>query len=208
MRPSLCQEAMRLGRVLAGLMPKEAEVHSLVALMEIQASRLRARTGPGGEPILLQDQNRARWDWLLIQRGLAALDTALECVNNHGGTLGPYGLQALIAACHARARKAEDTDWAQIAQLYARLTELIPSPVIELNRAVAVSMASGPQSALELVEPLATALSHYHLFHGVRGDLLSKLDRRAEAAAAFQHAAALTRNAREREVYLGRAGHQ
>ncbi|HZQ71180.1 MAG TPA: RNA polymerase sigma factor [Terriglobales bacterium] len=203
MRPALCEEAMRLGRILAELMPQEAEVHGLVALMELQASRLRARTGPGGEPVLLLDQNRAQWDQLLIRRGLAALERAEQL----SGVPGPYGIQAKIAACHARARTAEDTEWARIAGLYHVLTQVMPSPVVELNHAVAVSMAFGPQAGLELVDGLAAdpSLAKYHLVPSVRGDLLSKLGRHAEARAEFEKAAALTQNAREREILLGRA---
>jgi RNA polymerase sigma factor (sigma-70 family) len=203
MRPALCEEAMRLGRVLAGLAPDEPEVHGLVALMEIQASRARARTGPSGEPVLLLEQNRARWDHLLIRRGLAGLERA----ESLGGALGPYALQAAIAACHARARTADETDWARIAALYDALAQLTPSPVIELNRAVALSMAFGPEAGLEIVDGLMAepSLRSYHLLPAVRGDLLERLGRRAEASAAFKQAAALTRNAREREVLLGRA---
>jgi len=201
-RPVLCEDALRLGRILAELDPAESEVHGLVALMEIQASRLHARTGPGGEPILLLDQNRARWDQLLIHRGLAALERAQSL----GGTAGPYALQAAIAACHARAREAADTDWAQIASLYAALYQLIPSPVIELNRAVAVGMAEGPVAGLELVDRLMDepSLKNYHHLPAVRGDLLVKLGRLEEAALEFERAAALTRNARERELLLER----
>jgi predicted RNA polymerase sigma factor len=201
-RPVLCEDALRLGRILAELDPAESEVHGLVALMEIQASRLHARTGPGGEPILLLDQNRARWDQLLIHRGL----TALERAQSLGGNLGPYALQAAIAACHARAREAADTDWAQIASLYAALYQLIPSPVIELNRAVAVGMAEGPAAGLEVVDGLANepSLKNYHHLPAVRGDLLVKLGRLEEAGPEFERAAALTRNARERELLLDR----
>ena len=203
MRPELCADALRLGRVLAQLMPAEPEVHGLVALMEIQASRVRARAAPSGAPILLLDQDRASWDRLLINRGLAALARAGEL----GGARGPYALQAAIAACHARAFRPEDTDWARIAGLYAILAEVTPSPVIELNRAVAVSMASGPQAGLDLVDALAAepALRDYHLLPSVRGDLLMKLGRAAEARAEFERAAALTRNTRERELSAGRA---
>ena len=203
MRPALCEEALRLGRVLAGLMPDEPEVHGLVALMEIQASRARARLGPSGEAILLLDQNRARWDRLLIGRGLAALDRA----ETLGGALGPYALQAAIAACHARARTAAETDWARIAALYDALAQLSPSPVVELNRAVAVAMAFGPAAGLELVDALTTepALKGYHLLWSVRGDLLEKLGRLDEARDEFVRAAALTRNARERAVLERRA---
>jgi RNA polymerase sigma-70 factor (ECF subfamily) len=204
MRPRLCEDALRLGRILAGLMPDEPEVHGLVALMEIQASRARARVGPGGEPILLLEQNRARWDQLLIRRGLAALARAEELTE---GARGPYTLQAAIAACHARARTAEETDWARIAALYGELAELLRSPVVELNRAVAVSMADGPAAGLALVDRLLAepALTSYHLLPSVRGDLLDKLGRHAEARAEFERAASLTRNARERELLLGRA---
>ncbi len=204
MRPRLCEDALRLGRILAGLMPDEPEVHGLVALMEIQASRARARVGPGGEPILLLDQNRARWDQLLIRRGLAALARAEELTE---GARGPYTLQAAIAACHARARTAEETDWARIAALYGELAELLRSPVVELNRAVAVSMADGPAAGLALVDRLLAepSLTSYHLLPSVRGDLLDKLGRHAEARAEFERAASLTRNARERELLLGRA---
>jgi len=201
-RPVLCEDALRLGRILAELDPAESEVHGLVALMEIQASRLHARTGPGGEPILLLDQNRALWDQLLIHRGLAALERAQSL----GGTVGPYALQAAIAACHARAREAADTDWAQIASLYAALYQLIPSPVIELNRAVAVGMAEGPAAGLELVDSLMDepSLKNYHHLPAVRGDLLVKLGRVEEAGLEFERAAALTRNAREQELLLER----
>jgi predicted RNA polymerase sigma factor len=193
---------LRLGRILAELDPAESEVHGLVALMEIQASRLPARTGAGGEPILLLDQNRARWDQLLIHRGLAALERAQSL----GGTVGPYALQAAIAVCHARAREASDTDWAQIASLYAALYRLIPSPVIELNRAVAVGMAEGPAAGLEVVDRLIDepSLKNYHHLPAVRGDLLVKLGRLEEAGPEFERAAALTRNARERELLLER----
>jgi predicted RNA polymerase sigma factor len=203
MRPQLCEEALRLGRILAELAPQESEVHGLVALMEIQASRLRARVGPAGEPILLLDQDRSRWDQLLIRRGLAALERA-EALD---GAQGPYALQAAIAACHARARVAEETDWARIAGLYERLARLTPSPVIELNRAVAVGMAYGAAAGLELADKLLPerALEGYHLLPAVRGDLLSKLGRLEEAAAEFARAASLTRNARERELLLQRA---
>jgi len=202
-RPQLCADALRLGRVLAGLAPREPEVHGLVALMEIQTSRLRARVGPGGEPILLLDQDRGRWDQLLIRRGLAALRRAEEL----GGALGPYALQAAIAACHARAGTAEQTDWARIAALYDALAELAPSPVVELNRAVAVAMAFGPAAGLELVEGLVAepALEGYHLLPSVRGDLLAKLGRSAEARAEFERAAALTRNQSQRQLLLERA---
>jgi RNA polymerase sigma-70 factor (ECF subfamily) len=203
MRPGLCEDALRLGRVLAGLAPREPEVHGLVALMEIQASRAAARTGPGGEPVLLLEQNRARWDRLLIQRGLAALARAEALAP----TPGPYALQAAIAACHARAARAADTDWARIVAHYDALACLQPSPIVALNRAVAVSMAEGPAAALPLVEALARepALAGYHLLPSVRGDLLAKLGRKAEARAELERAAALTRNARERALLLARA---
>jgi RNA polymerase sigma-70 factor, ECF subfamily len=202
-RPQLCEEALRLARVLAGLAPEEPEVHGLVALMEIQASRLRARVGPDGEPILLLDQNRARWDRLLIQRGLAALAHA-EAL---GRAPGAYVLQAAIAACHARARTAGETDWGRIADLYGALGRLTPSPVVELNRAVAVGMASGPAAGLAIIDTLtdAPALKAYHLLPGVRADLLQKLGRREEARAEFERAASLTRNERERRLLLDRA---
>jgi RNA polymerase sigma factor (sigma-70 family) len=202
-RPALCEEALRLGRILAELAPGEAEVHGLVALMEIQASRLRARTGPSGEPVLLLDQNRGRWDQLLIRRGLAALKRA-EAL---GGERGPYSLQAAIAACHARARTPEETDWARIAALYDALAQVAPSPVVELNRAVALSMAYGPAAGIELVDALTAepALKAYHLLPSVRGDLLFKLGRLDEARAEFERAASLTRNARERKLLLDRA---
>jgi RNA polymerase sigma factor (sigma-70 family) len=202
-RPALCEEALRLGRILAGLMPQEPEVHGLVALMEIQASRLRARVSPSGAPIVLLDQNRALWDQLLIRRGFAALERAEEL----GGALGPYALQASIAACHARARTPAETDWGRIAALYAALAQLAPSPVVELNRAVAVAMAFGPQAGLNLVEALASepSLESYHLLPTVRGNLLANLGRFDEARAEFDRAAALTRNARERELLLERA---
>ena len=203
MRPALCEDALRLGRILAGLAPGEPEVHGLVALMEIQASRARARVGPAGEAVLLLEQDRGRWDPLLIRRGLAALARAEEL----GGALGPYALQAAIAACHARARTAAETDWPRIAALYEALARVMPSPVVELNRAVAVAMASGPAAGLALVEALAgeTSLADYHYLPSVRGDLLAKLGRLAEARAEFERAAALTRNARERELLLARA---
>jgi len=202
-RPALCEDALRLGRILAELSPKEPEVHGLVALMEIQASRLRARTGPSGEPVLLLDQDRSRWDQLLIHRGLAALERA-EAL---GGAEGPYALQAAIAACHARARTPEDTDWARIAALYEKLARLTPSPVVELNRAVAVSMALGPAAGLELVDRLTSepSLTNYHLLPSVRGDLLVKLGRFDEARPEFERAASLTRNTPERELLLERA---
>jgi RNA polymerase sigma-70 factor, ECF subfamily len=203
MRPALCHDALRLGRVLAELMPAEPEVHGLAALMEIQASRIRARTGPAGEPVLLLDQDRARWDRLLINRGLAALARAERL----GGADGPYALQAAIAACHARAFRPEDTDWPRIAGLYATLAAQAPSPVVELNRAVAVSMAYGPQAGLDLVDALAAegSLREYHLLPSVRGDLLMKLRRPDEARAEFERAAALTRNEPERELSAERA---
>jgi RNA polymerase sigma factor (sigma-70 family) len=203
MRPALCEDALRLGRILAELVPQEPEAHGLVALMEIQASRSRARTGPSGEPILLLDQNRAMWDQLLIRRGLAALARA-EAL---GGALGPYALQAAIAACHARARTAEETDWVRIAALYEALAQRSPSPVVELNRAVAVAMAFGPAAGLELVDPLTAepALQKYHLLPSVRGDLLFRLGRLDEARADFERAASLTRNERERRLLLDRA---
>jgi len=203
MRPALCEDALRLGRILAELVPNEPEVHGLVALMEIQASRAAARTGPSGEPVLLLDQNRALWDQLLIRRGLAALERA-EAL---GGAGGPYALQAAIAACHARARTAADTDWSRIATLYEELVRLTPSPVVELNRAVAVAMASGPAAGLELVDALTAepSLRSYHLLPSVRGELLAKLGRFEEARAECERAASLTRNARERELLLARA---
>ena len=202
MRPALCEDALRLGRILAGLAPREAEVHGLVALLEIQASRSRARAGPSGEPILLFDQNRAHWDQLLIRRGLAALAHA-EALSN---APGPYVLQAEIAACHARARTPEETNWPRIVTLYAALGDITPSPVVELNRAVAVSMAFGPAAGLELVDALTEerSLENYHLLPSVRGDLLKKLNRVDEARAEFERAASLTRNARERELLLER----
>jgi predicted RNA polymerase sigma factor len=203
MRPGLCEEALRLGRILAGLAPNEPEVHGLVALMEIQASRSAARVGPLGEPILLLEQNRARWDQLLIGRGLAALQHAEEL----GGASGPYALQAAIAACHARAHAAEETDWKRIASLYEALARLTPSPIVELNRAVALAMAFGPGAGLELIDTLSSepSLKTYHLLPSVRGDFLFKLGRFAEAQAEFERAASLTRNARERELLLDRA---
>ena len=203
MRPALCEDALRLGRVLAELVPHEPEVHGLVSLMEIQASRAHARVGPGGKPILLFDQNRALWDQLLVRRGLAALDRA----QGLGATRGPYTLQAAIAACHARAVSPDETDWPRIVRLYTELASLMPSPVVELNRAVAVSMASGPQAGLDLLESLAEhpSLENYHLLPSVRGDFLTKLGRFAEARSEFERAAALTRNTRERELLLERA---
>jgi len=233
MRPALCEDALRLGRILAELAPREPEVHGLVALMEIQASRARARVGPSGEPILLFDQNRALWDQLLIRRGLAALDRAeklraekpgtetknRETVNREtpdnekpsaatpSGARGPYTLQAAIAACHARARTPEDTDWPRMVELYAELAQRVPSPIVELNRAVAIGMAFGPAAALNLVDALTAepSLRNYHLLPSVRGDLLCKLRRFDEARAEFEHAAALTRNTRERDLLLDRA---
>ena len=202
-RPELCEDALRLGRIVAGLVPNEPEVHGLVALMEIQASRLRARVGPSGEPVPLLDQDRARWDHVLIRRGLAALAHA-EAL---GGALGPYALQAAIAACHARANRPEETDWARIAALYDALSELTPSPVVELNRAVAVAMAFGPAAGLEIVDALTSepSLENYHLLPSVRGDLLAKLGRVDEARIEFERAASLTRNAAERKLMLARA---
>lgn len=204
-RPALCEDALRLGRILAELVPHESEVHGLVALMEIQASRLRARVGPSGELILLLDQNRGRWDQLLIRRGLAALERANATATDDG--LGPYALQAAIAACHARARTAAETDWERIAALYDALAQVAPSPIVELNRAVALAMAYGPAAGLEVVDSLTSepALKNYHLLPSVRGDLLAKLGRFDEARAEFKRAAALTRNARERELLLERA---
>ncbi|WP_043827217.1 MULTISPECIES: RNA polymerase sigma factor [unclassified Amycolatopsis] len=204
MRPALCEDALRLGRVLAGLMPAEPEVHGLVALMEIQASRSAARTGTNGEPVLLMDQDRSRWDRLLIQRGLTALARSERLAD---GTYGPYSAQAAIAACHAVAVAPEETDWARIAALYAGLAQLTPSPVVELNRAVAVSMAEGPEAGLALVDKLLTepALKNYHLLPSVRGDFLYKLGRRDEARAEFERAAKMTGNERERVLLLGRA---
>jgi RNA polymerase sigma-70 factor, ECF subfamily len=203
MRPALCEEALRLGRILAELVPQEPEVHGLMALMEIQASRVGARTGPSGEPILLLDQDRTRWNPLLIRRGLAALERAEAA----GGALGPYALQAAIAACHARARTAAETDWPRIVALYDALAALTPSPVVELNRGVAVAMAFGPAAGLELVDRLTAepVLKSYHLLPTVRGDLLAKLGRFGEASREFERAASLTRNAREREFLLQRA---
>ncbi|MGH7571609.1 MAG: RNA polymerase sigma factor [Gemmatimonadota bacterium] len=203
MRPALCEDALRLGRILAELAPEEPEVHGLVALMEIQASRSHARMGPSGEPVLLLVQDRARWDQLLIRRGLAALQRAEEL----GGALGPYALRAAIAACHARARTPEETNWARIAVLYDALAQLAPSPVVELNRAVAVAMALDPAAGLELVDALTSepSLETYHLLPAVRGDLLARLDRLDEARAEFERAASLTQNARERDLLLERA---
>jgi len=203
MRPGLCDEALRLGRIVVALVPNEPEVHGLVALMEIQASRARARVGPGGEPVLLADQNRAKWDQLLIRRGLAALERA----ETLGGAQGPYALQAAIAACHARARAAEETDWPRIANLYAELGRLMPSPVVELNRSVAVAMAFGPAAGLEIVDRLTSepSLANYHLLPSVRGDFLKKLGRMEEAKAEFERAAALAQNERERKLLMDRA---
>ncbi|HEY0196949.1 MAG TPA: RNA polymerase sigma factor [Rhodanobacter sp.] len=203
MRPALCEEALRLGRVLVGLMPLEPEVHGLVALMEIQASRAHARVGPKGEPILLLEQNRAQWDRLLIRRGLAGLERTEEL----GGALGSYALQAAIAACHARALTADATDWNRIALLYATLAQVMPSPIVELNRAVAIAMASGPGVGLEHVDRLTDepALENYHLLPAVRGDLLFKLGRFDEARTEFERAVALAKNARDRELLQGRA---
>jgi RNA polymerase sigma-70 factor, ECF subfamily len=203
-RPALCEEALRLGRILAVLAPAEPEAHGLIALLEIQASRMAARLGPGGRPVLLLDQDRSRWDLLLIGRGLAALERA----EASRGPLGPYGLQEAIAACHGRAREPEETDWVRIAALYDALSQIAPSPIVELNRAVALGMAFGPEAGLELLEEIAgePALSGYHLLPSVRGDLLEKLERREEAAAEFERAASLTENARERELLRTRAG--
>jgi RNA polymerase sigma factor (sigma-70 family) len=203
MRPALCEEALRLGRIVAELVPDEPEVHGLVGLMEIQTSRSAARVGPSGEPVLLLDQDRGRWDQLFIRRGLAALERA-EAL---GGALGPYALQAAIAACHGRARTAEETDWARIAALYEALAQLAPSPVVELNRAVALAMAFGPATGLELVDALTSdpSLEGYHLLPSVRGDLLAKLGRLDEAREEFERAASLTHNERERTLLLERA---
>jgi RNA polymerase sigma factor (sigma-70 family) len=203
LRPQLCEEALRLGRILAELAPREPEVHGLVALMEIQSSRARARVGPQGQPVLLLDQDRSRWDQLLIRRGLAAIERAAQL----GQGLGPYALQASIAACHARAVRPEDTDWQRISALYDALAQLAPSPSVELNRAVVLSMAFGPSAGLELVDRLGAepALQQYHLLPSVRGDLLAKLGRHGEARAEFERAAALTNNLRERELLLARA---
>jgi RNA polymerase sigma-70 factor, ECF subfamily len=208
LRPALCEDALRLGRILAELAPREPEAHGLVALMEIQASRSRARVGPSGEPVLLFDQNRAQWDQLLIRRGLAALERAERLhAESRVNRSGPYGLQAAIAACHARARTPEETDWPRIVAIYTALGQLVPSPVVELNRAVAVGMAFGPAAGLELVDALTAerSLENYHLLPSVRGDLLKKLSRVDEARAEFERAASLTRNARERELLLDRA---
>jgi RNA polymerase sigma-70 factor (ECF subfamily) len=203
MRPALCEDALRLGRILAGLLPKESEVHGLVALMEIQSSRASARVGPSGEPVLLPDQDRSRWDHLLIRRGLAALERA----ESLAGTLGPYALQAAIAACHARARVAAETDWARISALYDALSQIAPSPVVELNRAVAVAMAFGPADGLALADALAAEplLKDYHLLPAVRADFLAKLGRAEEARTELERAASLTKNARERKLLLDRA---
>jgi RNA polymerase sigma factor (sigma-70 family) len=207
MRPALCEDALRLGRILAGLAPREPEVHGLVALMEIQASRFRARTGPAGEPILLMDQDRARWDHLLVRRGLEAIGRAEALCAEAGGALGPYALQAAIAACHARARTPGETDWKRIAALYDGLAQLAPSPVVDLNRAVAVAMAYGPEEGLALVDAISAepALRGYHLLPSVRGDFLEKLGRLDEARGEFERAASLTRNAREIRLLLDRA---
>ncbi len=203
LRPALCEDALRLGRILAGLVPNEPEVHGLVALMEIQASRSRARVGSAGEPVLLLEQDRARWDQLLIHRGLAALERAEEL----GSSLGPYALQAAIAACHGRARTAGETDWQRITALYDALAQVAPSPIVELNRAVAIAMAFGPAAGLELIDSLAAepSLKSYHLLPSVRGDFLFKLGRFPEAQAEFERAASLTHNTRERELLLTRA---
>jgi len=207
LRPTLCEEALRLGRILANLVPNEPEAHGLVALMEIQASRAKARTTPTGEPILLLDQNRTHWDQLLIHRGLAALQHAEQLSDNQHRNSGPYTLQAAIAACHARATTAEATDWPRMAALYETLTRRTPSPIIELNRAVAVAMASGPQAGLDIVDQLTNepSLKNYHLLPSVRGDLLTKLNRHTEAQIEFARAATLTRNTRERDLLLKRA---
>ncbi|GAB3303416.1 RNA polymerase sigma factor [Luteimonas notoginsengisoli] len=203
LRPALCEEALRLGRILAGLMPLEPEVHGLLALMELQASRANARVGSNGKPVLLADQNRAHWDQLLVHRGLAALDRATRL----GGARGAYALQASIAACHARAKDMESTDWPRIVAIYDALAQVMPSPVVALNRAVAVSMASGVAAGLAAVDALADerSLQHYHLLPSVRGELLRQLDRQAEARVEFERAAELTRNARERELLLAKA---
>jgi RNA polymerase sigma-70 factor (ECF subfamily) len=207
MRPKLCEETLRLGRILAELAREEPEVRGLVALMEIQASRLGARTGPSGEPVLLLDQDRSRWDQLLMRRGLAALARAEELNAANGRDPGPYTLQASIAACHARARSADQTDWARIVGLYTKLGEVTPSPVVELNRAVALAMLFGPEAGLNVVDALRAepALGTYHLLPSVRGDLLRKLGRFGEARQEFERAAALTRNQRERQLLLERA---
>ena len=206
-RPAICEEALRLGRILAGRMPEEREVHGLVALMEIQASRLHARVGPDGAPVLLMDQDRSKWDQLLIRRGLAALARA----ESLGGALGPYTLQAAIASCHARAHEACETDWVRIAALYDALAQLMPSPVVELNRSVAVGMAFGPAAGLEIVDALAEepSMKNYHLLPSVRADLLGKLGRADEAKAEWERAAGLVQNARERDLLMARAqGHE
>ena len=207
MRPQLCEEALRLGRILAELAHDEPEVHGLVALMEIQASRFETRTSPSGEPILLLDQNRARWDQLVIRRGLAALERAETLARESGRASGPYALQAAIAACHARARTAEETDWARVVGLYGALGEIAPSPIVELNRAVALAMLFGPEAGLEIVDALTAepVLKTYHLLPSVRGDLLKKLGRLGEARAEVERAAGLTRNERERKLLLDRA---
>jgi RNA polymerase sigma-70 factor (ECF subfamily) len=205
MRPTLCEDALRLGRILAELIPKDPEVHGIVALMEIQASRSRARVSASGEPILILDQNRALWDQLLIRRGLAGLERAQRL----GGSRGPYALQAAIAACHARALVHEETDWERIASLYGELAQLLPSPIVDLNRAVALAMAFGPEVGLTVVDQLASepALQSYHLLPSVRGDLLTKLGRFDEAHVEFERAASLTHNIRERQLLLERARH-
>jgi predicted RNA polymerase sigma factor len=202
-RPTLCDDALRLGRILAALAPSEPEAHGLVALMELQASRLRARVGPAGEPVLLADQDRARWDWVLVGRGLAALERS----ESLGGALGPYALQAAIAACHARAPSVEETDWERIAALYDALAQVEPSPIVELNRAVALTMAFGPAAGLEHVDTIADdpALAEYPRLPAVRGDLLVRLGRHEEARAELERAAALTGNERERSLLLERA---
>jgi RNA polymerase sigma-70 factor, ECF subfamily len=207
LRPALCEEALRLGRVLAGLAPQEPEVHGLVGLMEIQASRARTRVGPSGEPVLLVDQDRARWDQLLIRRGLAALARARELAGESDDALGPYALQAAIAACHAHALTLAETDWVRIVTLYDALARLVPSPVVQLNRAVALAMAFGPAAGLAVVDGLTgeASLTSYHLLPSVRGDLLAKLGRLDEARVDFERAASLTRNARERQLLLDRA---
>jgi RNA polymerase sigma-70 factor (ECF subfamily) len=201
MRPALCEDALRLGRMLVQLAPREPEAHGLNALMALQASRMASRRGPNGEPILLSDQNRARWDRMLIRLGLASLAKAEQL----DGASGPYALQAAIAACHARAATAAETDWKRISDLYGSLIQVVPSPVIELNRAVAVSMAYGPEQALAIVDTLSDALEGYHLLPSVRGDLLDRMGRFSEARAEFTRAASLTRNEREREILLARA---
>ena len=207
-RPALCDEALRVGRILAELAREDSEVHGLVALMELQASRLHARTDANGRPVLLADQDRSRWDPLLIRRGLAALSRAAALAEALDGALGPYALQAALAACHARAHRAEDTDWPRIVALYDALAQVNPSPVVELNRAVAVGMAFGPQAGFAIVEALAAdpALARYHWLPSVRADFLAKLGRRAEARSEFERAAGMTQNTRERELLLLRAG--